>query len=81
MDADDYQKSTELNAFLASESLLVIIARDAEQVKLIRRLFQPQHRKQLRFTSRWHITGLKNYKDIPVVQTATRAYRLQLRFA
>jgi hypothetical protein len=82
MDAanEDYQNSLYLNAFLASETLMVITTKDAGQVGLVRRLFKPKDRKCIVQGARWHITNLGPYKEIPVVRNAMRAYEMQLQF-
>ena len=79
--ANDYQMSTSLDAFLMSETTMIVITRDAEQVKLVRRLFKPRHRRQIHQGSRWHVWALHNYTDVPVVKHAITAYKKQLRFA
>jgi hypothetical protein len=74
---EDKQESVYLHAFLASPDLMVVITQGAEQIKLLRRLFEPRHRTQIRSSNRWHIRSLEKYKDIPLVQHAQRAYKSQ----
>jgi hypothetical protein len=81
MDAtnEDKQMSVYLHAFLASSDLMVVITKDAEQIKLIRRLFNHRDRTQIRSGHRWHVRSLARYRDIPLVRQAVRAYESQFQ--
>jgi hypothetical protein len=68
--------SINLHAFLASESLMVILTKNGDEVKLVRRIFAPVHRKQVR-GNRWHVWNLKTYEELPLVKNAIEAYRKQ----
>jgi hypothetical protein len=74
---EDKQDSIYLLAFLASPDLMIVITKDAEQIKLVRRLFEPGHRTQIRSGHRWHVRSLESYQDIPLVQHAIQAYQNQ----
>lgn len=74
---EDKQDSIYLHAFLAAPDLMVVITKDAEQIKLVRRLFKPGHRTQIRSGHRWHVHVLGKYQDIPLVQHAIQAYQTQ----
>jgi hypothetical protein len=56
---------------------MVVLTRDADQVKLVRRLFREEHRRQVYRGRRWQVWSLDNYKDIPLVKNAMEAYNKQ----
>lgn len=74
---EDKHDSIYLTAYMASASVLVVLTTNTEQVKLVRRLFQPEHRTQVTQGIRWHIRSLPTYMDVPLVKNAVEAYQRQ----